>query len=93
MSRGKRLGRILAKPTKHRKNSVLASRLVHSLEVREMAVKKVSAVTTEKNEDLPTMKIFEQVVDHFSKHFSMRSLKRGSTDVLSFPHLKTPPKG
>ena len=90
MSRGKRLGRILAKPTKHKEK--LTSRLVHSLEVREMAVKKVIALTTEKNEDLPTMKIFEQVVDHFSKHFSMRSLKRWFDRYIEFSTFEDAPK-
>jgi len=91
MARAKRLGRILARPKKCKEK--LTSRQVHTLEVREMAVKKVLTFTTAKNEDFPPKKEILKEVFFIFQSISVRDLSEdGLTDLLSFPHLKTPPK-
>jgi hypothetical protein len=57
-----------------------------------MAVKKILAVTTAKNEDFPTKEIFKEVVDHFSKHFSERSLRRWFDRFIEFSTFEDAPK-
>lgn len=90
MTTGRRLGRILARPKKKTEN--VTNRRVHSLEVREMAITKVLAVTSAKNEDFPTTEIFEEVVDHFSKHFSERSLRRWFDRFVEYSTFEDAPK-
>ena len=77
MGKACRLPRVLAAPI--RTLAKLSSRVVHTLEVRKIAVKKVISLTSCKGLSLPSNSVFKETVLHFSASFSLQSLKRWFT--------------